>query len=92
MLQEVPQGGVLLPILFNLYMAKIQQPLEGINLESYADDTTVFGKGPKLEPICLEINLYLDVHDTRFKQKNLYILPTKSSASIHSCTRTGFVG
>jgi hypothetical protein len=43
-------------------MAKIQQPPEGINLESYADDTTVFGKGPKLEPICLEINLYLDVH------------------------------
>ena len=82
MLQGVPQGGVLSPILFNLYMAKMPQPAGDILLVTYADDTTVNKSGPKHEPICKELNAYLDVLDKWFKERNLFISPTKSSATI----------
>ena len=35
--QGVPQGGVLSPTLFNLYMSRLPLPSEGIKLKTYAD-------------------------------------------------------
>ena len=82
MRQGVPQGGVLSPLLFNLYMSKMPQPPGDIQLVTYADDTTVQKSGPKHEPICQDINLYLNILDNWFKERNLFISPSKSSATI----------
>ena len=82
MRQGVPQGGVLSPVLFNLYMAKLPLPPRGIKLVTYADDSTVLGSGRHTDPVCTEINNYLDVINNWFKSRNLFISPSKSSATI----------
>ena len=80
--QGVPQGGVLSPVLFNLYMASMPQPPGDIKLVSYADDSNILNSGPVIEPIVKELNSYLNVLDTWFKSRNLFISPSKSSATV----------
>ena len=82
MKQGVPQGGVLSPILFNLYMSKMPQPPANIKLVSYADDSNVLSSGIDIKDICKEINPYLATLDTWFKSRNLFISPAKSSATL----------
>lgn len=41
--QVVPQDCVLPPPLFKDYISKLPQPLEGISITSYADDSTLQG-------------------------------------------------
>ena len=82
MRQGVPQGGVLSPVLFNLYMSKMPNPPGNIKLITYADDSNVLNSGQFLEPICIEINAYLDTLDNWFKERNLFISPAKSTATV----------
>jgi hypothetical protein len=49
--QGVPQGGVLSPVLFNLYMSSMPSPPGKIELVSYADDSNILNTGPTIEPI-----------------------------------------
>ena len=85
--QGVPQGGVLSPTLFNLYMAKIPQPPGNISLHTYADDSTVASSGPQIDPICKDLNRYLSVLCEWFNGRNLFISPTKSSATVFTTAR-----
>ncbi len=82
MKQGVPQGGVLSPILFNLYMSKMPAPPGNIKLVSYADDGNILNSGITIEPIVQEINSYLSTLETWFKSRNLFISPSKSSATL----------
>ncbi len=82
MKQGVPQGGVLSPVLFNLYMASMPQPPGNIKLVTYADDSNILNSGPVVEPIVKDLNSYLNVLDTWFKSRNLFISPAKSSATL----------
>ena len=82
MRQGVPQGGVLSPVLFNLYMAKMPMPPGNIKLITYADDSTVLYSGPKLDPLCLELNTYLGTLHEWFLNRNLQISAPKSSATV----------
>ncbi len=80
--QGVPQGGVLSPVLFNLYMSKMPLPPPNLKLVSYADDSNILGSGTKIDPICGEINVYLNILDEWFKSRNLFISPAKSTATL----------
>ena len=82
MKQGVPQGGVLSPILFNLYMSKMPSPPGNIRLVSYADDGNILNSGTLIEPVVQEINSYLSTLNTWFKSRNLFISPSKSSATL----------
>ena len=59
-------------------------PPGNIRLVSYADDSNVLNSGPKVEPIVQELNVYLASLDNWFKSRNLFISPSKSSATIFS--------
>ena len=85
--QGVPQGGVLSPLLFNLYMKDMPLPPEGIELTSYADDATALKSGTDLQAICNDLNAYLDTLNTWFKSKNLQISAAKSSATLFTTFR-----
>ncbi len=80
--QGVPQGGVLSPVLFNLYMSKMPLPPGDIMLITYADDSNILNSGPLIKPVVIEINSYLNILDEWFRSRNLFISPAKSSATI----------
>ena len=82
MRQGVPQGGVLSPLLFNLYMATIPLPPAPMRLVSYADDCSIIISGPKILPLCAELNAYLNTLNNWFIERNLHISPAKSSATV----------
>ena len=88
MRQGVPQGGVLSPTLFNMYISSMPAPPPGIKVTSYADDTTVMKSGPKIPPLCKALNEYLETLHKFFTSRNLGITPGKSTATIFTtCTQ-----
>ncbi len=82
MKQGVPQGGVLSPVLFNLYMSSMPAPPGNIILKTYADDSNILNSGPVIDPVVQEINTYLATLTVWFKGRNLEISPSKSSATL----------
>ena len=88
MRQGVPQGGVLSPILFNLYMSKLPNPPAGVSIVSYADDCSILATGPipplNPQPLCDRINPYLDSLSQWFTSRSLQISAPKSSATLFS--------
>ena len=82
MRQGVPQGGVLSPLLFNLYMKNMPTPPESIKVITYADDTNILSSGTTIQPICERLNPYLNSLEDWFKSRNLQLSAPKSSATL----------
>ena len=78
----VPQGGVLSPCLFNIYMATAPTPPEDVKLVSYADDCTVLSSGPVICEIETKTNSYLAVLLKWLEENSFELSPGKSSATI----------
>ena len=78
----VPQGGVLSPILFNLYLSDLPNPPEGVSVTSYADDITPLSTHVSIETAQTQLQPYLNqLHDWT-TSNHLTINPDKSSATL----------
>ena len=53
-----------------------------VKLATYADDGNTLCSGPKIGPLCIQLNSYLDTLDTWFSSMNLQISASKSMATI----------
>ena len=80
--QGVPQGGVLSPLLFNLYMSSMPLPPGKILLVSYADDCQVLNSDKKIRKACEEMNPYLNQLADWFQSRRLEISAEKSTATV----------
>ena len=80
--QGVPQGGVLSPLLFNLYLSKMPEPPPDVRLISYADDCQALSSHNDINTICERINPYLDTLSVWFKERKLEISAEKSTATL----------
>lgn len=78
----VPQGGVLSPILFNLYTSDLPQPPEGVTITTYADDMTPAAthRDYKIAEQCIQP--YLQDIFAWTKENDLLLNPDKSTTTL----------
>ena len=73
--KQCPQGTVLGPLLFNLYIDDMHEQVDKTELIPYADDTAIFTSGDSIEKkqkpaliMCYEINHLFQRTSTEFKR------------------------
>ena len=78
-----PQGSVLSPTLFNLFMHDIPLPSDpNTHLMSYADDLTVLSQHPKHETAAAILQQYIHQLETWLTTNRLKVSPNKSSLTL----------
>jgi hypothetical protein len=78
----VPQGGVLSPILFNLYLSDLPNPPPGVNVVTYADDITPLSSHHLLHEAQNQIQPYLTSLHEWTSTNHLHINPDKCAYTI----------
>ena len=78
----VPQGGALLPVLFNIYMSDIPKPPKDVQLEIYADDMNTLSSHNKYEIVEQSIQPYLNEIFEWTKENDLQLNATKSTSTL----------
>ena len=78
----VPQGGVLSPTLFNLYLSDLPIPPDNVQLESFADDLTTISSHSIVAQAESNLQPYLDKIYNWTVENNLSLNADKSTATI----------
>lgn len=84
--ESVPQGGVLSPLLFNLYLCNIPQPRAGIELISYTDDYTILTTGTNIPQLVQSLNAYLNTSNYHRVNQQLKEVNTPPRHHHQRCT------
>ena len=74
----VPQGSILGPILFLIYVNDINNCNEHADYAKFADDTTILTSGSTLEGATARMNKSLERVDLWFKRNKLNLNPSKT--------------
>ena len=57
----IPQGSLLGPILFSLYVNDLPSVLEAVSVNMYADDTAIYTGGMNQEDVGCQMNWFMSV-------------------------------
>ena len=78
----VPQGGVLSPTLFNLYLSDIPLPPPEVTLTTYADDITITSSHQDIQTTQNRIQPYLQEIYQWTVENNLTLNPEKTTSTL----------
>ena len=84
----VPQGSVLGPLLFSLFVNSLPAQLEGMSTVMFADDTTLYVVGRSTADISAKLSCALASAHKWLLESGLHLNATKTKCMlIHSCRR-----
>ena len=78
----VPQGSILGPLLFILYINDLAYTCHAVDLDLYADDTTLYKSGYNIDEIEKHLQDSLDEIENWCKVNNMLIHPNKSKCMV----------
>ena len=81
----VPQGSILGPILFLIYVNDINNSCPEANYIKFADDTTILTIAPTLEGAAIKMNEAIAKVNHWFKKNKLNLNPGKTRYMIFNC-------
>ena len=80
----VPQGSVLGPLLFLIYINDLQNASNLFHVITFADDTNLFMSAPSIEFLCETVNLELDKVKTWLDSNRLCLNVSKTCYQLYS--------
>ena len=86
----IPQGSLLGPRLYTIYVNDLPDAITLGNVLMYADDTTIYCIGKSFDEVCLKLNKVFDELRLWSLRSKLSIHPIKTEAMI--LTKQGFIG
>lgn len=70
----LPQGSILSPLLFNIYMSDIEKDLPGnVKLSSFADDFRISSSNASMDSIKGDLSSYLTAFETKLEERSMSI-------------------
>jgi hypothetical protein len=87
----VPQGSVLGPLLFIIYMNDINSCTRYVNINLFADDTLVCIEGNNYEESMMKLNLDLEVVATWFSGNGLKLNASKSMGMLITSSKVKYL-